>query len=398
MRWSLYLSLAAMLCIAVIGRAADARPGDTPSALSPAMQAALERLSSQDFATREQACNQLNAILVQEAVALASVRGGEAQARMLAALEFDDGLIHWVKDVLKLPQEQRIAELQLASNPNVLPILSDIFSAQPANRTNGIAALMKLDPSAAPHNAVDVILARLIEDPDRQVAVAAMESAWDREPSDVIVNALWRRAVATGVEKSLQYPVITQHELTFRGQKLPGYYSAAAITLPTSDGDVAAQVLVHMQSPQVKEKLIALLKQAAEITALPNATNAQNNAYSAAAPSMQNALALFEDYKPPEAYSSVFALATEHVRVKYSYLYRNISFIASNRTNAIVALVHATGLRCDDYQLKQVPRAIGGLVWVSPSEKDEDAAVAKLQDWWKANGAKYAESAVAAPR
>jgi hypothetical protein len=395
----MWLSVIALTCFGGFASAADSVSQDASPAIAPAVQTALTELLSDDFNTRSKALEHLQAAFAQEAVLLASERSPEVRADLSKALEFQDGLIRWVVSVLKMPAEGRAAELQLISNPKALPTLSKIFSARSSLRVEGIQALATPDLSEASPMGVDLLLAHLVDDDDRAVSLAAMEVIWERKPSAPVVNVLWRRAVEEGMNRSLQSAVALQHrkQLTFLGR--PVQNSAGFFTSPgqpgANDSDIATEVLAHLQSPLVKEKLIAFFRQAAEMSARADVTNTQLYAYSTM-PSARNAYALLEAYKPLEVIPSLYRLATSRAAPPQSYSDRAGRYVATNRTSAIAALTMLTGQRSEDYQLKLLDRRAGGVMsgaagsmWVVPTEGDDVAAVTKLQDWWIQNGTRY---------
>src|SRR5271170_1518884 len=287
-------------------RAQDESPQTQPAALSPAVQSALVGLSSDDFATRQKASQQMQTAFVQQALALATSKDPETQARLLSVLEFNDGLIRWVQDFLKLPEEERNAQLQFVSQPNVLPILSKIFGTNSHRRVEGVGELGRLDLPG-----VDTLLARLIDDEDRPTEVAAMEAVWDRKPTTPIIDALWRRAIETGMLRNVQYTASGRPPLTFRGRPIPN--SSFNFGIPfgrATDSDIASEVLIHFQAPKIKENLIAFFKSAAETVSRPDATNMQIIAYSTFYASAKNAYTLAQGYKSIEVIPFLFPLAT----------------------------------------------------------------------------------------
>jgi hypothetical protein len=383
MRLHIHLSLASLLCIATIARAADSAPQDS-AALAPAVQSALAQLSSDDYATRQKASRQMQAAFVQQALALASSKDPETQARLLSVLEFNDGLIRWIQDFLKLPEDERNAQLQFVSQPNVLPILSKIFSANSSRRVDGVAELAQLDLPG-----VDPLLARMIDDEDRPTYLAAMEAVWDRKPTTPVLDALWRRAIESGMYHNVQYAAVPHPTLTFRGRPVPNSFNIPISFTRMADNDIATEVLIHFQSPQCKEKLIALFKSAAEIASRPGVTNAQLVVYSTFYPSLKNVYALVQSYKPTEIIPFLFPLATCRDVQKMPVIDKANKYFTSNRTVAMVTFFTLTNQRPEDYGLKQLDRGVAGMMWVSPSEADEDSAVAKLQQWWSQNAHTY---------
>ena len=388
MRSRLSLSLAAVLCFVELLHAADVSPADQERlhiALALKCNPSIPRaVASENYATRQLASQQLQIAFAQQALALASSKVPEVQARLLGVLEFNDGLIRWIEDFLKLPKEERDAQFQFVSQPNVLPVLSKIFSSGSNRRVEGVKELGKLDLPGA-----DTLLARLIDDEDRATSLAAMEVAWDRKITSPLVDALWRRAIDATMTRNSQYAA-PRAPLTFRGRAIPG--SSIAAFMPfgrTTDSDIATEVLIHFQSPEINAKLIAFFKSAAEVVGRPDVTNQQLYPYSAYYASAKNAYSLVQSYKPPEIIPFLFPLATCRDVQKMPISDKAKKYFTSNRTVAIATFVVMTNQRPEDYGLTQLDRNTGGMVWVSSTEADEDLSVAKLQRWWSQNAKVY---------
>src|ERR1700753_3908357 len=119
MRRCICVGILARLCLFGFVRADDGPPKDSLPSLSPAMQSALVQLSSDQFAVREKAREQLKIAFQEQAMALASQKGPEMRASLLSTLQFDEGLVRWEEDMLALPPDQRDAELQLVADPKM---------------------------------------------------------------------------------------------------------------------------------------------------------------------------------------------------------------------------------------------------------------------------------------
>ena len=376
--------VAAAFCLglAVVSSAWAADPG-ADDALSPALREAIKGLSAEDYAAREKALKQVQQLLGKQLAALVSAEDPETQTRLAALLEFNDGLIRWSLDALKLPDEQRKVQLKWGLRPEVLPSLGLLFSAQSDKRIEGVKALGKLDDPET-----SAMIARLIDDPDRAVYIAAMDVAYDRKPTKEIVDALWNRAVESGFAIYRAQTAVAGANIVFRGRNMGVMYSDNNAYRHMQDNQIATEVLLNYKSPLVAEKLTALFERIAHDLEAPQPDVMRNRGYTAQTEPMKNAYRLAEANGSKEIVPALYRIATiRNTMDRQAGQYNAEKYFWSSRTTALATIVRITEQTTEDYKLKKmVP--VGG-IWCTPTEADENAAVAKLKAWWQKNAANY---------
>jgi hypothetical protein len=348
-------------------------------ALSPAVTAAIAQLSADDYAQREKAVEQLQAALSQEMRTLVEVRDPEAQARIGDLLTFEQGLCGWAKDVLRLPRDKQKEALDLGLQPEVLPHVALLYAKETSKRVEAVKALRKL-----PGAGVTDLLAKALDDPEQGVYVAAMEGVWDRPATDAVVESLWNRAVTAQFAIMRPQAVDRLPDIKFRGRPIQALDNGDnSLYLRAQDNQLAADVLAHINAPQVGKKLRALFEEAEAVYARRNPNGAGDQdvwMYMPTQESMKNAARLAETYKPREAVPVLYRIATGPVLQKSSGQLNRQTFYWSNRTWALALTLKITGQSTDDWNL-QVLNSLSGM-WGQSSEADEKAALAKLREWW----------------
>jgi hypothetical protein len=368
--------LAILVLAACLAASARAAASATAPALDPAIQSALHDLSSDDFTAREHAFRNLQIALGQQVQALLRPDDPETQARVAALLKFNEGLSRWILNTLSLPDPQRRAVLAFGLRADMLPIVAKIGSSSSDSRVEAIHELAPLrDPLATD------ILAPLLEDDDRAVYIAAMEAAWDREPRDAVVDRLWERAVDAGFAIYNPQPVQPQI-VRFRGEELGQTFYDNAAYRHMQDGDIACEVLIHLQAPQVSAKLTAFFDRVETAVNGPNAAGRDNRIwmYGFNSAPMKNVYELLNAYQTPEVLPILYRLATGIVRQPVNGQSNNIRFFWSSRTLPLATLILLTNQSTTDYKLSQINPPSGN--WAFPSQLDEDNAIRKLQSWW----------------
>jgi len=347
---------------------ADA-PATSPSTISAPVQSALSNLSSDDYHVRKKALSDLESALAQQAISLASINDPESQASLTTALEFNNGLNHWLVDLLKLPPDARNAQLDFIKRADLLPTVSQIFGADEQKSTAAVHQLAAItDPSA------DVFLAHLVDNDSRAVSLAAMEVLWDRNPTDVTVDVLWQRAVESGfyrVEKPASPPP------TFRGRPVPDTSGIFTSLRAARDADIACEVLIHLQAPQVEAKIDNYLQRA-----LDHIADADPKAaipYFSNIGPIRNIYRLIDAYKPQSALPALYVIATGRAVINYNGHNGNAHFYFSNRTAAIAEVLMLTNQNPDDYGLQRHDATFAK--WIVASDAAEKDAINKLQAW-----------------
>jgi hypothetical protein len=369
-------------CLAATARADASTPTTVPApALDPAIQSALRNLSSEEFTDREHAFRELQIALGRQVQALLRPDDPETQARVAALLKFNEGLSRWILDTLTLPDPQRRVLLAFGLRADMLPIVAKIGSSDSDLRVEAIHALAQShDPLATD------ILAPLLEDDDRAVYIAAMEAAWDREPRDAIVDRLWERAVDAGF--AIYNPQAAQPQtVRFRGEDLGQTFYDNAAYRHMQDGDVACDVLVHLQAPQLDGKLTAFFEHVdAALNSAPAQGQGRDNhvwMYGVNSAPMKNVYRLLNAYQPPHALPILYHLATGAVHQPVNGQVNNQHYFWSDRTLPLTTVVQLTHQNTADYKLTQMNPPVGN--WAFATQGDEEAAVRKLQAWWAAH-------------
>jgi hypothetical protein len=395
----------AALCVAVIAAAGQLARAETPpagketaaatsggKALSPAVQAAIADLSSEDYKTREGALRRLQVAMGEQMRALVSSEDPEVQSRLISLLQFNEGMTRWIIDTYKLPAAERQAQLNFGLKAEMIPVLALAFSSEGEKRVEGIRELGKIEGPEA-----TALLGRMLNDPDRAVYVAAMEAVWDRKPTQQIVDALWDRAVDAGfaVYGAAGARMVAQN-IKFRGRPIAGTtYMDTSYVRRQQDAGIACEVLVNVKAPEVVEKLKGFL---ANYEKAMDGTNPNANfwMYNSNTESMKNVYKLIDAYKSKEVLGALYKIATAPVRQRSQGAANRDKYFWSNRTTALATLVAGTDQKHEDYSLKR--QTVAGGMWTTPTEADEDAAVKKMQEWWAANGEKLTEKAPGATK
>ena len=373
--------LSILLIVSLLASPLCAIEPTTQPTLSPAIDTALHRLSSEDFSVREKALHDLELAMGKQTEAMLAPGDAESKARIAALLEFNEGLSRWILNTLKLPEEQHRRLLAFGLQPEMLPIVAKLASSTPSIRIEGLHELARVqDPT------VSDLIAALLDDNDRGVYIAAMEIAWDRPATDAIVDRLWERAVEAGF--SIYTPQQNQQpDVLFHGQALgPTFFDNAAYRR-MQDSNIACDVLIHLNSPRVNLKLKAFFETVDRALSTPNARDNRIWMFGPNSAPMKNVYALLRVYRSREAMPALFRLATGPLRQPFNGQINNARYFWSNRTQPFAVLLQLTDQRSEDYKLTQLTRPPG--MWAFASQIDEDAAIKKLQTWWANNPQAY---------
>src|SRR5262245_15813405 len=114
-------AVAAGVLAADNGSGASSAPAVPAMALPADVKQALAEFSADDFKVRQNAMLHLQEAFGKQLQALISSPDPEVQSRVVSLLEFNAGLTRWVIDVMKLPAEQRKANLEFGMRDDVLP-------------------------------------------------------------------------------------------------------------------------------------------------------------------------------------------------------------------------------------------------------------------------------------
>jgi hypothetical protein len=265
---------------------ASARPADD-NAIAAAVDREVKGLSAEQYPERQAAAKRLERLLadqihqraeVQEIVdlllkdlqqqqrAMAMVTDQEAQAKIGGLLELERGLAGWTAQAMAEPLDRRKTLLDWGLGPEGAPAVALAYAQNRARRLEGIKTLGKLDAPGAGWT-----LSRLINDNDAAIRAAAMAAAWTRDPkaqgADDIVAALWHRAVSGPLDLAEQERVRPRmhDEEAPRRIKVdfpegdPMEFEITDDPTSYEDAILAGDVLVHLHSPLVGERIKALV-------------------------------------------------------------------------------------------------------------------------------------------
>ena len=222
----------------------------------------------------------LAADLAKQEKALAVVSDSESQARVAGLLEMERGIAGWARQTMSEPVERRRKLLAWGLSPKVMPVLARAYAERVKVRVQGINELGKLDDAANGQSpgpttvenanitaSVDWTLAQLVNDKAEPVRAAAMASCWSRKPSQELVTALWFRAVQGPLNREeAGQPMMEEGnesggnvEVNFPGGS-PLQFDADNDGPDFDDGHLACDILLHFDSPLVKERLKDLVR------------------------------------------------------------------------------------------------------------------------------------------
>jgi uncharacterized protein YbaR (Trm112 family) len=286
-----------LLTSAATAQDKPAAPATNPAPASSAadFNRQIPGLSSESFADREAALKRLQTLIadqikqraaIQEVLTafqndlfrqqqtLALVSDEEAQAQIAGLLEMERGLTGWTLQTMDETPARRNTLLTWGLTRENGPILARAYAERLRTRLDGIKQLAKSDADGA-----NWTLARLLNDRQSAIRAATMALCWNRKPSDDIVNALWFRAVSGALARN-DTPGIpvnqmdanmppgllpetvalgdamrdNQIKIDFPGGE-PLEFDDANDSGEFYDALLASDVLVHLNSPLVADKV-----------------------------------------------------------------------------------------------------------------------------------------------
>lgn len=192
---------------------------------------------SADAVKREAALKTVQASFAEHLRPYLSENSPDSSEKLRAILEDQISVTHWSRDVIKLDEKKRAAQIEWGLKPENFKLIADAYSNSNTRKSNGLKALGKVEGSGA-----DFIIARFIPERTAQIHTAAMDAAWERKPSEEVVDALWSAA------------------LTSRPAALAtgGMSRRAAVAAPQQL--LAVDTLVHLKAPQLGPKIDAYLE------------------------------------------------------------------------------------------------------------------------------------------
>ena len=357
----------ALVISAVLASGTFAADAPAPVRVAPEFTAALKELTAPEFARREAAGSALEHLLAADLRLIIDADSTAARERVKEVIEFDEGLTRWALDLLKLPQDERKSLVAWGLDPANVPIVAKVYSSSAQVRLEGVRALANAKGDAE----VSYLLATLLEEDNRDIHLAAMEVAWDRKPTEAVVEALWKRAISIMWNTYFPRPEQQAARIINNGMFM-------AVENPyrrAQDSEPAADTLIHFKSPLVQDKLRKLFQDMEHDAAGPNAPMAMASVFQTE-PGKQLGR-LLEAYKTPEALPTLTRLASQPVAYRQQQNINGKAFFMSNRTPAIAMLALHSGL--DPAELKMSRVVYMGNAWTFATEKDEEAGLAKLQ-------------------
>jgi hypothetical protein len=379
-----FCAAAALLCAAPLFSWAAPAPvaaGDTSSffTLTPEFDQTLQQLSSDNFKDRKSATRQLELMLAQLSSRFVLTNDAEAQGHIAEIMRFNTGLSQWLTSVLQLAPDPRKEALKWGLQAEHIALVAGAYSPLPQERMKAAAGLARInDREAGP------ILAKLLGDMDRDVHLAAMDDLWDLPQSPEVVDALWDRAIVSLMDQMRPRGAVmlgANAAVMFHGEPLRPVYSDSGLLLRAQDSEVAARLLVHGNSPLVKDKIIAILKE--ELSSPPGTRVTVFQPYS----SGQIFETLVLAFKSNQTIALMYQLATQQITAPPNMVFGARQFRWDPRIAAISDVVEMTAQDPSDYHLKKTQIFPGSMVMVT--EDEEKDAVQKLTAWWALHGKTY---------
>ncbi len=175
--------VASVLAALTVHAAPPAESTQPAPTLSPQMDAALRQLTGGSYVERQKAMTAIQQALADQMRQMLAVDDPEARARVGGLLEFDDALVKWAMDSLKLPAGERASQLNWGLKADIFPIIAKVYSSNTQTRVAGVKELGKI-----PGPEASSVLGRLIVDDQREVYLAAMEAVWDRPATPAVIE------------------------------------------------------------------------------------------------------------------------------------------------------------------------------------------------------------------
>jgi len=372
--------------------------------VTPEMLAAIRQLSADDFQTRQAAVAKLQQelakhfqqmVLVQELMLKIQANladqlkqmtldpGLEGQAQVASLMEFNSSLSRWAIDVLALPDARRDAIMKWGLSPEGLPLVVRAYA-----RKDEIRAAAPKDLAKADGEGPMWLLEQLVNDPDREVSLMAMDASWDKTATPQLVDVLFNKASGAVLA---QFRQRAQHArmVTVHGRSIPIYDQDVLANQRMQDADVATDLLIHLKSPLVTERLAALF---AEMTAAVKDPN--DYRWRVLSPNYggggQTLTRLVEFYKPKEVVSFLVKVLGTTVQDGNMATINNVPYRYSFRIDTAAMLVRLTGQKAEDYKLQKLAN-YGDRWMLQGGEKEESDLIRSLQDWWRDHAKEYGE-------
>lgn len=341
--------------------------------LSPEMQDALKRLKSEQFRVREQAERDLQKAIGDGLIAVTQQLKGET---LEDALEFNGAISRWALNAMQLTSPEREKQLAWGLDAGNLPMMAKLYSTRVKDRIAGVRELAKMKDEQAL-----LLLARMLEDPERAVYLAAMEEVEKKPATDAVVDVLWSRAVELPMG-NMGIRMGGGRQVMFRGMNLGMAWDTAGSSNRVQDATLAGDVLVTLKPPQLRERLVQLYERAAQAYAEEGAGRTGVSwQMLPTSPSMRNAGRLVEALKPREILPHLMRMIeSNHPNLGGQTINRGNNTKPVYLTQRAVFMAQAAivlGAKPQDYLMEA--NAQFGTTWVFPDADAEKKAIAMLK-------------------
>jgi len=342
--------------------------------LSPEVQDALKRLKSEQFKVREQAERDLQKAIGEGLIAVTQQLKG---ATLEDALEFNGAISRWAMSALQAPAAEREKQLAWGLDAKNLPMLGKLYSTRVKDRIAGVRELAKGNDEQSL-----LLLARMLDDPERAVYLAAMEEVEKKPATDAAVDALWSRAIEAPLG-NMGFRAGAGRQVVFRGMNLGMAWDVGVSNNRMQDANFAGDVLVTLKPPQVRERLVQLYERAAQAYTDEGVGGRMGVSWQMlpSSPSMRNAGRLVEALKPREVLPHLMALIeSKHPNLGGQTVNRGNNAKPIYLTQRAIFMAQAAvvlGGKPQDYLMEN--NAQYGTSWVFADADAEKKAVAMLK-------------------
>jgi hypothetical protein len=345
----------------------------------------------------------LSATLMRENALLLQQDDPELQARAARIVSFNAAIASFLADAMtdeSTDPAARNAWIRWGLAPEHMEQVAAVYAADVTVRATAAAALAR-----TPGPEADRLLATLINDPDREVALRAIDAAWDRAPADRVIDALLQKGVLLGLQQmgvstdqfSSRGAVTPQYTRTIiiRGRAFPIANDQIDLQNRMADAPIAVDLLLAYNSPKVRAKVDALFTSlaTADRSALARALSPNYGE-----PALQFRR-LIEAYNPPHALPAIIAGVAAAGSTNDGYYTSN-----NGKNYRVSARIDLFGIALD---MLQESHADYGLVrlnnwgnrWVFDGDNgDEEKAVKKLLAFWKEHYKQFGADAPDLPK
>ncbi|MEI8197873.1 MAG: hypothetical protein WCI73_18410, partial [Phycisphaerae bacterium] len=380
--------------------------GSEGGVITPEMLESLRQLSAEDFQTRQDAIQKLQVAMTRHFQKLVLMQDlmlkiqdnlaeqfrqmkeapeSEKDVRVATLMDFNQALSKWAIDTLNQPPERRDPMLKWGLSPAGYPLVVRAYSRKAEVRAAVTTDLAKLDSAQA-----TMLLGLLLDDPDREVSLTAMNAIWDKPLTAQNLDNLWNRAVGFALQQYRPRPS-RQKNVMVHGRMVT-IYEQENYQNRMQDADIAGEVLIHAKSPLVTDRLNSLFKEmSGNLLKNPNDMSWRLLSQNYGGPA-QIINKLVEAYKPKEVYPFIVKLISNPLQQDgYFNQINNASYWLSMRVDAMGILLKITNQNAEIYKIRKIPNF--GDRWVLQIEAkqgdqagamaEERKTVRKVLVWWQ---------------